>query len=324
MKKDVLFAIVGTLAVAAICFGVASLKPQTPPLPSPPVTTTARAEQQPVVGTVIMRVNGQPVTQREFELFVSTLPEQMQPYAITPVGRKKVAEQLARLIVLQQEAQKLGAQRDPEVWARLTLGEANLVAQWAAEKLAGTPNEAQLRAEYEKHRAEFSSFELSHILVAYQGAEIPAKDGKTLTAEQAMKKAEQIEAQLRSGAQFERLASAVSDDATTGAQGGRLGNVSPGQLPPDLQQAVVGLKPGEISKPIQSRFGIHIFKMGGRTTQPFEQLKPGLQRQAQQVTISTAIDKLQRSANVQLDPKYFSSAPSPGIPQAAPLRPPNG
>lgn len=321
MKKDILFAIVGILAVAAISFGLASLKPQTPPPPSP-VTTTAAEQRGNVVGNVIMHVNGQPVTQREFELFVSTLPEQMQPYVNTPAGRKQVAEQLARLIILQQEAKRLGAERDPDVQARMSLGDANLVAQWAAEKLAGTPSDEQLRAEYNKHQNEFSAFQLSHILVAYQGGEIPAKNGKPLSLEQAMKKAQQIEAQLRSGAQFGPLAAAVSDDAASGAQGGQIGSVTPSQLPPDLRQAIVGLKPGEISKPVQSRFGIHIFKMGGRTTQPFEQLKPVLQRQAQQVAITAALDKLQKSASIQFDPKFFNAAPIP-VPQV-PQRGPNG
>ncbi len=324
MKKDILFTIAGALAIAAICFGLASLIPQTPVPPSPPLTTTAAEQPRPVVGNVIMRVNGQPVTQKEFDLFVSTLPEQMQPFAGTPVGRKKIGEQLARLIVLQQEAKKLGAQADPDVQARLSIGEANVAAQWAAEKLAGTPSDAQLRAEYNKHQNEYAGFELSHILIAYQGGEIPPKNGKALSPEQAMKKAEQVETQLRSGASFGSLAAAVSDDAASGAQGGSLGNVSPSQLPPDIVQAIASLKPGEISKPVQSRFGIHIFKMGKQTTQPFEQLKPALQRQAQQAAITLAIDKLQKGADIQYDPKFFNAAAPVPVPQAPPQREPNG
>ena len=312
MKKDVLLAIAATLAVcvvavvAAVYFGLMTLKPR-----------GAAAQQSATAGNVVLRVNGRPVTEREFALFVTTLPEQMQPYATTPAGRKLVAEQMTPMLVLQQEAQKLGAQSDADAQARLALSDANAEAQWAAEKLAGTPTEAQLRAEYDKHRDEFASFELSQIVVAYQGGQIPAKNGKPLPPDQAMAKASRIEAQLHSGAKFGALAAAVSDDSASGAQGGKLGNVNAAQLPPDLQQAIVSLKPGEVSKPIQSRFGIHIFQVGERTAQPFEQLKPALQRQAQQATVSAAIDRLRKSAKIDYDPKFFGTAAAAPAPSTA-------
>ncbi len=312
MKKHILIAIAGTLAVcivaaaAAIHFGFATIK-----------TRNSVAGLRVIPGNVMLRVNGQPVTEREFALYVSTLPEQMQPYAATPGGRKQVAEQLARLLVLQQEAQKLGAQTDGEVLARLNLSDANVVAQWAAEKLAGTPTDAQLRAEYDKHRDEFASFDLSQIVVAYQGGQIPAKDGRPLPPEQAMAKASRIEAQLRAGANFGAIAASVSDDAASGAQGGQLGNVNASQLPPDLQPAIISLKPGEVSQPIQSRFGVHIFKVGQKTAQSFEEVKPALQRQVQQATVTASVEKLQKSAKIDYDPKFFGAALAiPTVPTA--------
>lgn len=323
MKKDLLFPIVGAIVIAAVCYGITKAVPTTPPPPSPPLAAAAESPgvHAAVPGKVIMRVNGQPVTDREFNLFISTLPEQVQGFAQLPAGRKQIANQMARLIVLQQEAEKLGARKDPDVQARLALGDANLVAQWAAEKLAGKPTDAELRAEYQKHQGELTQYQLSHILIAYQGSEVPARNGHPLPLDQAMKKAQQVEAALRGGAPFPQVAAQASDDTQSAAQGGQIGTVNPSQLPPELAQVVVKLKQGEISQPTQSRFGIHIFKVDATQTQSFDQLRPALQRQVQQTSITNAIDKLHNTAKIEMDPQFFSAGNLPIPPQGVPQSP---
>lgn len=312
MKRDLLVALAGILIVCALTFGLVSAGHLQPPQLTPPsagegaATSTGAA-----AGNVIMRVNGEPVTDREFALFMQTLPEQMQALAATPGGRNELANQIVKLKVLEQEGRKLGAARDPEVATKMEFGKTNVYVEYALQKIAKSAGDAELRADYEKNKASFASTELSHILVAYRGGAIPPRSGEALPLEDAMKKAQAIEAKLRSGAEFGPMAAQYSDDQTTADSGGSLGPVAPGALPPDVQSVIDHLGKGEISGPVRTQFGIHIFKVIDRKAQTFEEVKPLLQRRAQQNAVTAAVERLQKSAKVERDPRFFGTPEPP-------------
>jgi peptidyl-prolyl cis-trans isomerase SurA len=82
------------------------------------------------------------------------------------------------------------------------------------------------------------------------------------------------------GDDFVALARAHSEDTGSAAGGGELGWTSPGQLVPEFEQAMNALKPGEISQPVRSSFGLHLIQVLERRTQDLsdERLR-GLARQ---------------------------------------------
>lgn len=61
-------------------------------------------------------------------------------------------------------------------------------------------------------------------------------------------------------ATFESLAREHSQDVSS-AQGGDLGWSSPGRYVPEFEVALDALKPGEISQPVVSRFGVHLIQL---------------------------------------------------------------
>src|SRR5438270_3836094 len=324
MTRDLSLAAVVIIAIAAVCFGAVKMHPLTPPQPSPVVATEAPAAGVPAAATavevpkgpVIMTVNGEPVTESEFQLFLGTLPDNIRLMANQSEPRKKIAEQFVRMKVVEQEGRKLGGDKDPDVQSKMEFGHTNVLVEYALKKMATLPPEAQLRSEYEKHKNESRATELSHILVAYEGGKVPPKSGPALPEPQAMQKAQAIEAKLRSGGVFGPIAAQISDDTTTGVQGGKLGEVPPGTLPPELQAVVDKLKPGEISQPVKSEFGIHIFRLDDRRPAPYAQVRPIIIRKLQQDTVSAAVERLQKTASVHMDPKYFSAgAPVVSVPK---------
>jgi hypothetical protein len=64
----------------------------------------------------------------------------------------------------------------------------------------------------------------------------------------------------RSGEDFASLSRALSR-APNAADGGTLGWVERGQLPPEFEAAVFGLAPGEVSEPVPSNAGWHVFQV---------------------------------------------------------------
>lgn len=69
------------------------------------------------------------------------------------------------------------------------------------------------------------------------------------------------------GDDFAMLARAHSEDSGSAASGGDLGWTNPGQLVPEFEKAMNALKPGEVSQPVRSPFGLHLIQVLERRTQ---------------------------------------------------------
>lgn len=323
MRRDGIVAI-GTLIVVLVAtYALATIRPNLPPTPSTPfsmetgnvpVATSTELKNE----KVVMRVNGEPVTQREFEAFVEQAPEEARAFYNSPEGRPLLAQQLVKLKSLEQQAKRLGVTNDPEAQVRIKMAVDQVLAALVLQKLVAQPNDARMRAEYEKNKGQFQTVDLSHILIAYKGGQVPPKPGHpVLTEAQAMQKAQQLEQALEHGARFEQLAFQESDDVNSGKAGGQLGPVSPASLPADVQAEVSRLKEGQISNPVKSAFGIHIFKAGTKQERAYEEMKPMFTARLQRDDAEQIIANLQKTAKVQLDPKFF-----PQQPQRPQLTPP--
>lgn len=77
-------------------------------------------------------------------------------------------------------------------------------------------------------------------------------------------KADQVIRGLAGGADFVALSREISE-AANADDGGELGMVSQGTLPPELDAVIFKLAAGEISKPVKSPSGFHIFEVLERT-----------------------------------------------------------
>jgi parvulin-like peptidyl-prolyl isomerase len=107
---------------------------------------------------------------------------------------------------------------------------------------------------YEKNREEFKSNEkrrIRHILI---------KAENEVSYELARVEIEGIYDKLKKGQDFSELAIQYSQGPNK-EQGGDMGYVQKGEMLPEIEQEISGLKPGEVSKPVKSKLGYHIFKL---------------------------------------------------------------
>jgi peptidyl-prolyl cis-trans isomerase C len=313
VKKDISIAAVAVVIVLAVAFGLSQLRPNLPAPESRPYAAAAGGKKAPGDDKIVMRVNGEGITAVEFSRFLENVPPEQREHFTTPAGRRALADEIVRMKVLEQEAKRLGITDDPEVQQQIRLATAQITAGRALQKLADEQIEQKIREEYEKEKGKALS--LRHILIAYAGGQAPARGGKEAPPEAAaMQRAQAITARLRGGADFARTAASESDDEASGAQGGMLGPVNPAQLPPEIASVVNGLKPGQMSEPVKTQFGIHIFKVEQAS---LEQFDPMVRQAVRQRTAEAAIRKLQGSAKVDLDPQFFPAAPqAPGAPKS--------
>lgn len=165
--------------------------------------------------------------------------------------------------LLLQEAQRLEIpveqQRDEA--GRLETEEDALVrALLEREVRTPEPDEQALRRVYEAHRKKFASpklYEAQHILIA-------ARHDDALGIAAARGKAAALMAIL--AAVPERFATLAREnsDCPSAALGGSLGQIGPGDTTPPFEEALTRLAPGEISDPVETRYGIHLIRLNRR------------------------------------------------------------
>lgn len=140
------------------------------------------------------------------------------------------------------------------------------------------------------------------------------------------KEAQDILAQLKAGANFEELAKKKSIDSAA-AKGGDLGWFSKGAMVPEFEKAVMGMKDGQISGIVKTKFGYHIIKKTGTRKagvrsfdEVKEQIKAALLPAKQQEVFQKLKDDIKKNAKITINEdvlKSLGGAQDAGAPPAA-------
>jgi peptidyl-prolyl cis-trans isomerase SurA len=102
-----------------------------------------------------------------------------------------------------------------------------------------------------------------HIMRQTRVSHILLRTDELPSDEETRARIEQLEIRLRGGEDFASLARSNSQDPVSAAKGGDLGWLGPGETVPAFETAMNKLGPGEISKPVKSRFGWHLIRVEG-------------------------------------------------------------
>jgi peptidyl-prolyl cis-trans isomerase C len=284
------------------------------------VTPPAPAASDPVV----LSVAGETMTRTQFERLLATLPANVRGQANTPEGKRQLADRLAEMKALAQEARRLGVASKPEIVAQLKLQEENLLAASLYQQLVQTakPSEADLKAAYESRKSEFEQAKARHILIRFQGSRIPVrKDQKDLTEAEALAKAQELRARILKGEDFAAIAKTDSDDTASGASGGDLGEVTRGRMIPEFENAVFTQPLNQVSEPLKTQFGYHLIQVQERGTLAFDKVKADLEKEKASESAAAQVKALHDKAKIELSDSYFGA---PAAPEAAGAKPTPG
>jgi peptidyl-prolyl cis-trans isomerase C len=186
------------------------------------------------------------------------------------------------------EREKQGVQDWAQHLDRRGETEASLVAMYRAEaleqaildkqgKLTVTPEEIQ--AEYEKVKSQYKSdkprIRASHILVPVGSAQKqrpkpgetppqPTPEEQKAQDDEARAKADEIYKKVTAaGADFAAIAEAESVGPNAG-KGGDLGIFTEDRMVEEFSAVAFKMAPGQISKPVKTKFGYHVIKVVGK------------------------------------------------------------
>jgi parvulin-like peptidyl-prolyl isomerase len=294
------------LLTATFCSAQEPVKPGTP---GPKATADAAAQLASTVGpdAVVLAVGDDKLTRAQFESLVTQLPEQARAAAQGP-NKRKVAEQLADLKALAQEARKRKIEQQPGVQQLVRLQVDQALAGIMFKDIQGNVkvDDAALKAYYDEHKAQYEEAKASHILIRFQGSSVPLRQGaKDLTQEEALAKITDIRKKLVAGGSFSDMAKAESDDTGSGAAGGSLGTFGHGQMVPEFEKAAFTAPVGQISEPIKTQFGYHLVKVEERKSKTFEEAKDDIAKQLKPQQAQKTVDEIRKQSGITINEAYF-------------------
>lgn len=256
------------------------------------VSAPAMSAEKPFV-----TVNGAAVSQATADMFIAQGKSRGMPD--TPEMINQVREELIGRELLFQEAKKAGFDKKPDVAAQAEAEKKKILSQAEATKQAviirafvddfvkkNPVTDAQLKAEYDAMRVKGgdTEYKARHILVKSE------------------EEARALIARLRKGDKFEELAKQSIDPGSRN-NGGDLDWSSPAKYVKPFADALVTLKKGKYTEnPVKSDFGYHVIKVDD--TRPlkvpsFDEMRPMMQKQAQEQQIKKMIESLRTKAKVQ-------------------------
>jgi peptidyl-prolyl cis-trans isomerase C len=222
----------------------------------PDAEQTGQPLKRPVMPPVT--VNGATISRKAIAAEVQNFPSGNPGEGWTAAVRALVIREL-----LLQEARRLDIKAEPNAdpEGRLeTLEDASVRALVEREVRIPQADEATLRRFYDNNRRRFMTvalYEADHILLA---ARRDDSDGFTAARERALALKETLERQP------DRFADLARDwsDCPSAALGGSLGQIGPGDTTPEFEAALMSLVTGEISSPVETRYGIHLIRVRRR------------------------------------------------------------
>lgn len=225
--------------------------------------------------TPVIEAAGQSITRGDFEQMLAGDPR-MAAVKARPGGLRGLGRDFGRAFALEAEARKRGLDKQASVQLKVR----NYTMQLLANELLVTmrrdfmKDEAAMDALYQQNEARYSEPRVRQILIRTQGSEVARRNNRPeLTPAQALAKAEALRARLEKGADFAALARAESDDTGSAQRGGDMGYILRGSTVADFEEAAFTLPTGQISKPVQTKFGVHILRVEERRPMTREGLR---------------------------------------------------
>jgi peptidyl-prolyl cis-trans isomerase D len=154
------------------------------------------------------------------------------------------------------------------------------------------PDEATLKAAYQARKGDSTEFKARHILFKAEG---------DTQIQEATARAELLRGRLVKGLDFAKTAEEQSEDPSAKGNGGDLGWFNASKMVKPFSDAAATLKPGEISQPVRTQFGIHLIKLEGRREKTYEDMKAGLAQEISASRFSTRaqerLEQIRKRAN---------------------------
>lgn len=247
---------------------------------------------------VLAKVNGVEIHQSDLTMAEADVGESLPADTKGDKRRDLLLSYLINVNLLSQAAEAKKIDKAPDFAKRIAFARKKVLVQAMMEQDAKkSVTDADIKKFYDDNLKPQTEVHARHILVETEA------------------QAKEIEAKLKGGADFAKLAKEVSKDP--GSDGGDLGYITKDQVVPEFGNVAFSLEKGKISDPVKSQFGWHIIKIEDkreRQPPPFDSVKERIKT----VLVQKAGDDLMKEARDKAKIEQFTT---PAAPPTAPADP---
>jgi len=158
--------------------------------------------------------------------------------------------------------------------------------------------------------------EQQQVIQQHRVRHILVRPSEATTDSQAETMIRDLYQQLENGASFSALAREYSDDPVSGSDGGNLGWVSPGQMVPAFEQAMLNADIGELRGPFRSQFGWHILQVEERRQKDISgdvrdaEARQAIYRRKFETELQNWLQEIRDEAFIEFKGEYAKDAPA--------------
>ncbi len=273
-----------------------------------PATSATFTDPDPVVLTV----GKEKITKSEFERLYAevtkTIPAEQRGALQGPEGKRQLAEQLAELKAMAQEARVRKIDQQPEIQAQIAMRVDQLLASTFYQQMGNSVkiDEAAVKTYYDAHKSDYEQVTARHILIRFKDSPVPLREGQVDRSDaEALAKAKEIRAAIAGGADFAEAAKKDSDDTGSGVNGGSLGSFGRGSMVKPFEEVAFAAKVGDLSEPIKTQFGYHIIQVQEHTNKSLDEARPEIENKMRPEMAQKEIDQIRGKADITFDKDYF-------------------
>jgi peptidyl-prolyl cis-trans isomerase C len=297
------------LAAGALLLGLGVAGGAAHAAPANGGTPAAAATPAPVdPDSVVARVNGDTITEREVKTALDDVGQSFTGMS-EPERREAVINLLIDLKLAATAAKREQLDKTPAFAQTLAfMREKALMQAYLDKASAGAVTDAAVKQVYDET-----------VKATPPEQEVRARHILVKTKEEADK----VEARLKAGEDFAKVAKEVSQDPGSAQEGGEIGFFTKEQMVAPFAKVAFAQKVGEISAPVKTQYGWHVIQTEEKRTKPLPsldqvrtQIADYLRRRAQQ----QAVENLRKGAKIQIT--GAGAAPAAPAPQTPPANTP--
>jgi hypothetical protein len=239
------------------------------------------------------------VTRQEFEDML-----QVAAPNATPQVKQQLADRLARIIILSNEAKKLEVPKDPAVKQYLRFVNMEVLAnlllsKTMKEQAAKQVSDVGVVSYYQEHKAEFDSAEFLRVAV-------PSKTGET--ADMRKQFAETLRSRCAAGEDPNKLQAEADQRAEQKETPAADLKEQRASAYPEAQRTIFALKQGDCAVVAPDENQVFVYKMVAMSTAPLEQVRQSIVAALESEYIKNQLETLKNQNAVSFNDKYFPSA----------------
>lgn len=234
--------------------------------------------------TVLARVGTEKIYLSQFQQRLQSKGISSNSQSLILPAKQAALDDMIDELLIEKRASNYNFKSEPELQSRIGQYRNQLVLGLLRKKLvsdAVTVSDSEIVAYYQANREAGykipEAVKFRQIFISFESSDLKdkTKDSKKFDRE-ARAKSKEILRRLKNGADFGPLAKTFSNHKSA-KEGGEMGFVPRGELPPELEEVLYSSSPGLIEKPIKSSYGYHIVEIQDFQTESYQDLTGFLQ-----------------------------------------------